>query len=395
MLDQLWLLPEGIEELLPSESHRLEWLRRGVLDTCFCHGYDLVSPPLIEHLQSLLTGGGEDLDVETFKLIDYASGQQLGIRADMTPQIARIDSHFLKSEGTSRFCYAGPVLRARPRQAFEARELFQFGAELFGSAQPEADAEIVELMMECLALCGLDSVHVDIGHVGIFRALSAAANFNAQQESQLFDALQRKSIPDLQQLLQNVNIDQQLADALISLPRMQGEVEVLEETLLPLYKFGDDVRKAGENLCSVIQSIRSRVPDLKMYFDLSELRGYHYHTGLVFSAFVAGLGREIARGGRYDFIGSVFGRARPATGFSLDLRQVLKIVPDSHSSEGCILAPLTSDDSSLNQKIDHLRRSGERVVRQLDGSGKPDKVCCNRQLVSESGAWVVQLLEEH
>ena len=177
MLDDLWLLPEGVEELLPSESHRLEKLRRGMLDICFRHGYDLVSPPLVEYLNSLLTGGGEDLDVETFKLIDFASGRQLGIRADMTPQIARIDSHFLKAQGTSRYCYAGPVLRARPRQAFESRELFQCGAELFGSTQPEADAEVIELMMECLTHFGLDEVHIDVGHVGIFRALSNEAGF--------------------------------------------------------------------------------------------------------------------------------------------------------------------------------------------------------------------------
>ena len=395
MLDDLWLLPEGVEELLPSESHRLEKLRRGMLDICFRHGYDLVSPPLVEYLNSLLTGGGEDLDVETFKLIDFASGRQLGIRADMTPQIARIDSHFLKAQGTSRYCYAGPVLRARPRQAFESRELFQCGAELFGSTQPEADAEVIELMMECLTHFGLDEVHIDVGHVGIFRALSNEAGFTPSQEAQFFDALQRKSIPDIERLLGEFEVPADIAEALASLPKLQGDVKDLAAALAPLSRFGEATQNAGVNLSRVVESIRQRAPGLKVYFDLSELRGYHYHTGLVFSAFIPGLGREIARGGRYDCIGSAFGAARPATGFSVDLRQVLKLVGDDTEIQGCILAPPTSNDATLNKKIEALRQTGERVVRQLDESGKPDKICCNRQLVAESDGWVVKPLNDH
>ena len=392
-MNELWLLPEGVEELLPSESRRLEELRRDLLDVCFNHGYDLVSPPLIEYLRSLLTGGGEDLDVETFKLIDYASGHQLGIRADMTPQIARIDAHILKTEGAARYCYAGPVLRARPKQAFESRELFQVGAELFGSTLPEADAEVVELMLECLELCGLDDIHVDVGHVGIFRELSRAAGLTQDYESRLFDALQRKSIPDLKQMVSDSGMDERLASAFINLPQMKGGREDLGAVLQQLAEFGEAVKDAGRNLTSVVNAIHDRVPGLKINFDLSELRGYHYHTGVVFSAFVAGLGREIARGGRYDDIGMVFGRARPATGFSLDLRQVLKLVVQQDQAYCCILAPNTSDDRALNETIERLRQSGHRVVRQLDqGDNRPH---CDRKLVATPDGWVVEQIEDH
>ncbi|GJL83919.1 MAG: ATP phosphoribosyltransferase regulatory subunit [marine bacterium B5-7] len=393
----LWLLPAGIEEMMPVDAMRMERLRRALIDVCHVHGYDLVSPPLLEHLDSLLCGGGEDLEIETFKLVDHLSGRQLGIRADMTPQIARIDAHVLGAESPTRLCYAGPVLRARTRQVFESREQFQVGAELYGAESAEADVEIVELMLRCINQCGFEGAHLDIGHVGIFRALVQYAGLGHTMEADLFDALQRKSIPDLENIVSNADLSDLVARLIVSLPELRGPINELENALESLAGAGAEIIEASDNLRIVAEALVLRQPRTDVYFDLSELRGYHYHTGVVFSAFIDHHGREVARGGRYDAVGAAYGRSRPATGFSLDLRQVINLNRETEIDDQCILAPAISEFSDdarrqadeLEAMITMLRERGERVVRAY-GTGVADiPTGCNRQLVPDGNAWKV------
>ena len=385
-----WLLPDGVEGLLPGDAMRLEQLRRDLIDLCRGHGYDLVSPPLLERLDSLLTGGGEDLDLETFKLTDHESGRQLGIRADMTPQIARIDAILPRNDHPTRLCYAGPALRARPEQAFENRELFQLGAELYGSDRPRADVEVIDLMIQCLERCGLAGAHLDIGHVGVFRALAAHAGLNADAEASLFEALQRKSVPDLKILVAALELPAELSSALVSLPELCGPLARLDESLASLQAFESEIGAAARNLREVAALLERRHRRLDVYFDLSELRGYHYHTGVVFSAFYEGVGREIARGGRYDSIGAAPGDSRPATGFSLDLRRILALRAAELPGRKCIFAPAFADDHGLERAVEDLRASGERVVRALDPD-RPESPppCCDRELVASADGWSV------
>lgn len=388
-MKDLWLLPAGVEELLPGEALRLEQLRRTLTDLCSLWGYDLVSPPLLEHLDALLESGGEDLELETFKLVDHVSGRQLGIRADMTPQIARIDAHVLNEQGPTRLCYAGPVLRARTSQELDSREQFQLGAELYGSESTRADVEVVELMMQCITACGFDRPHLDIGHVGVFRAMASCARLDRNMESTLFDALQRKSIPDLKSIVAGLDIDDELASALVSLPALRGPVSGLPAALERVSRACPMVSTAAENLRAVVDGLERGQMDTEMNFDLSELRGYHYHTGVVFSAFIEGHGREVARGGRYDDVGAVFGRARPATGFSLDLRQVIKLENGGRTRPSTILAPAVTGDAELERMVRELRAGGERVVRALkDGEDRaPDS--CDRRLLWRDSCWQV------
>ena len=391
-MSDLWLLPAGIEELMPIDAMRLERLRRDLVDLCYSFGYDLVSPSLLEHLDSLLSGVGKDLELETFKLIDHSSGRQLGIRADMTPQIARIDAHILRSDSPSRLCYAGPVLRARPRHAFERREQFQLGAELYGSSAVSADAEIVDLMIRCLSLCELGPIHLDIGHVGVYRSLAELAGLSKEQEVKFFEALQRKSVPDLEDLVSNLAIDDNLSQGLVALANMHGPVEDLSTVTQILEQFGNTVTSSLQNMASIIQHVSKTCPQLDIHFDLSELRGYHYHTGIVFSAFCEGFGKEVARGGRYDSIGAVYGHSRPATGFSLDLRYLLGVNSAVSGNELVMLAPPISDDETLEQLVNSLREEGHRVIRRLHADDQYDLTCFDRLLVFENNEWQVDQL---
>jgi ATP phosphoribosyltransferase regulatory subunit len=310
----------------------------------------------------------------------------------MTPQIARIDAHLLKSDLPSRLCYAGPVLRARPKQAFENRELFQLGAELYGSTTALADVEVIELMLNCLKGLEISAIHMDMGHVGVFRALTSEAKLDGLVEARLFDALQRKSIPDLADLVASLELSSKTAEAFVGLPQMRGSLSQLNDAMARLRGFGTDMSVALENLCEVMTAVDRRSNNVQVDFDLSELRGYHYHTGVVFSAFCEGFGREIARGGRYDSIGAAYGRSRPATGFSLDLRQLLKLQQARNNKKLCILAPSINDDSKLEDKIASLRNEGQRVVRRLDDSEQNINPNCDRQLVESGEGWIVKHL---
>ena len=386
-----WLLPDGIEEVLPPETWRLERARRELLDLFAARGYDLVMPPLIEYLDSLLTGAGNDLDLETFKVTDQMSGRMLGLRADMTPQAARIDAHPLRRDAPTRLCYMGSVLRTRTDGFGGSRSPLQVGAELFGHAGIESDVEILELVLETLALLEISDVHIDLGHVGIFRGLARDAGLSPQQENDLFAALQRKAVPEIEAMLAAQVADDGQRNRLAALAQLNGGAEVFVQAREQLAGAGDAVMAALENLDAIAALLRQRAGDVNLNFDLAELRGYKYQTGMVFAVFVPGCGQEIARGGRYDAIGEVFGRARPATGFSTDLKVLINLSQrDTGSLRGTILAPAV-EDAALRMTVKELRGIGERVVYALPGQGgDATDMGCDRVLVKEKGGWVIK-----
>jgi ATP phosphoribosyltransferase regulatory subunit len=382
-----WLLPEGIEEILPDEASRLEPLRRRLLDLFGSWGYELVMPPLIEYLEALLTGTGHDLDLQTFKLTDQLTGRLMGVRADMTPQAARIDAHYLKRERPVRLCYVGSVLRTRPDVFAGSRELLQIGAELFGHPGPESDIEIARLMLATLETAGLPSLHIDLGHVGVFRGLAAEARLPEDLEADLFDALQRKARARVQQLLSAGALSPANRQMFLALLELNGGRDTLVRAREQLKAAPRMVQDALANLEAVASSLeRSGRP---VYFDLAELRGYRYYTGVVFSALMPGQGQAVAQGGRYDGIGRAFGRARAATGFSTDLRRLVRLTSASTAAPRAILAP-DADDGALLQVIAKLRAEGECVIQRLPGdSAGPRDHGCDRELVLRHGQWTV------
>lgn len=384
-----WLLPEGVAELLPQQARRIERLRRELLDLYASWGYELVIPPMMEFKESLLIGLGADMDLQTFKLTDQLSGRMMALRADITPQAARIDAHSLGQDGVTRLCYAGTVLHTRPKSLLASRTPIEVGAELYGHAGIDSDCEVIQLMLETLAIGGAKNIHLDLGHVGIFRSLSQAAALDAAQEQQLFDALQRKSANDIDQLVAEAISDQALAAMVRSLVRLNGGIEVLAEARKVLAQAGEAVLAAIDTLEKVADQISSRAPQVTLYFDLAELRGYHYHTGLVFSALVPGFGYALANGGRYDNIGAVFGRARPATGFSADLTALMKCAVTEEQPVAAIFA-LHDDDPRQWQLIQDLRSKGEVVVVAYDAAVLDPR--CNRQLVRRDDVWHVEAL---
>lgn len=386
-----WLLPDGIGEVLPPEAWRLERARRELLDMFARRGYDLIMPPLIEYLESLLTGAGNDLDLQTFKVTDQVSGRMLGLRADMTPQAARIDAHPLRRDAPTRLCYIGPVLHTRSDGFGSSRSPLQVGAELFGHAGIESDTEILELVLETLSLLKIPDVHVDLGHVGIFRGLARDAGLSPLQENDLFDALQRKAVPEIEEMLAVQVTDSDKRSRLAALARLNGGPEVFTQAREQLAGAGESVMAALDNLDAITGLLKQRAGDVTLNFDLAELRGYKYQTGMVFAVFVPGCGQEIARGGRYDAVGEVFGRARPATGFSTDLKTLINLSQsDFGGMHGAILAP-AEEDALLYAAVKELRQSGERVVCALPGqSGDAATMGCDRVLVNEKGSWVVR-----
>ncbi len=385
-----WLLPEGIEEVLPRQAQCLEQMRRRLLDLFQRWGYELVMPPFIEYLESLLTGAGNDLGLQTFKLTDQLSGRLMGIRADMTPQVARIEAHRLQREEPVRLCYLGTVLRTMPDGFAGSRSPLQLGTELYGHAGIEADVEVLCLMLETLAEAGLRDVHLDIGHVGIFRGLARRAGLDSAQEVELFDLLQRKARPEIERYLLELDIDAGLRTMIACLPGLNGGIEVLDTAAEVLRVAGQDVLDALDNLRAIATAAAQRLPEVPLYYDLAELRGYHYKTGVVFAAFVPGCGQEVARGGRYDGIGAVFGRARPATGFSADLKLLMRLgtLADDCAAKA-VFAP-AGNDVTLQARIAELRRAGERVIQALPGQcGGAEAMGCDRELRHRDGGWQV------
>lgn len=386
-----WLLPDGVEDILPPLAGQIESLRRDVMDTCQRWGYQLVIPPLIEYLESLFTGTGHDLELQTFKLTDQLTGRMMGVRADMTPQAARIDAHTLGQDGITRLCYAGHVLHTRPRHMLTGRTPIQAGCELFGSASEAADLEVISLMLEALRVSGLPRVHLDLAHVSIYETLMSEAGFDRATSDAIFDAMARKSVPELDALLGNCEPDS-AGGRLRALARVSGGPEALEEARSILAGAPEALTAALDQLGRVADMLIRDFPEIRFGFDFCELRGYNYHTGLVFAAYVPGHGDAVAKGGRYDAIGSDFGRARPATGFSLDIRALVSLGERITRRAGAIWAPADADPT-LEGVISGLRMT-ETVVRALpeDTAADPAARGCDRILVKRDGQWVVDQL---
>lgn len=374
-----WLLPDGIEEVLPIPAARVEQLRRQLLDLYSRWGYQLVIPPLVEFTESLLIGLGSDIELLTFKVIDQMSGRSMGIRADITPQVARIDAHSLAQEGISRLCYAGSVLHTRQTSLLASRSPIKLGAELYGDPSLQADLEVISLMLETISSAGAPRVILDLGHVGIYREALRDSGLDTDQANLVFDALQRKSLPDLAIALEAVS-DAQRRQQILELASMHGDESLLQN--IPY------AASAVAELRQVSAAISQRYPAVEIYFDLGELRGYHYHTGLVFAAYVPGHGQALANGGRYDDVGQVFGRARPATGFNTDLKALLELLPGSMAaSEGGAVSAPAEDDAALWHKVAELRATGETVIASLSGEIDPR---CNRRLHLRDGKWEIE-----
>ena len=389
MNKERWLLPEGIEEVLPPHAKVLEHKRRTLLDLYHSWGYELVMPPFIEYLDSLLTGTGDDLDLQTFKLTDQLNGRMMGVRADMTPQVARIDAHQLRRTTPTRLCYMGTVLHTRPKGFAASRAPLQIGLELYGHAGLESDVEVFQLMYKTLAAFDIADVYFDLGHVGLYRGLVKQAGLDAEQEALLFDTLQRKAKPELNGMLANWSLEKPMREMFLQLADLNGDEEVLLRAKQLLAKADAAVLQAISELENIAAAIKQRIPGISLHYDLAELRGYHYHTGVVFAAFVPGQGQAIAQGGRYDGIGKVFGNARPATGFSTDLKTLLALSPPAMLKSAGIFAPY-GNDADLLAAIDALRAQGERVIMALpEQVGDAQAMQCDRLLVKQGNDWIV------
>ncbi|MFV2060551.1 MAG: ATP phosphoribosyltransferase regulatory subunit [Gammaproteobacteria bacterium] len=387
---ETWILPEGIEEILPPQAKQLDSMSRQLLDLFYSWGYELVMPPLIEYLESLLKGSASDLDLQTFKITDQLNGRMMGIRADLTPQVARIDSFHLANDTVSRLCYLGTVLHTKVNGLTGSRSPMQLGVELYGHKGIESDIEMIQLMFETLTHAGINSLYLDIGHVGIYRELVKQAKLTAEQEAELFDILNRKSKPELKILLATWSIDKDMINVFSSLIDLNGGVDVINKAKSVLAKANKAVLAALNNYEKIVTHIQKLVPDIIIHCDLAELRGYHYHTGVVFSALAAGQGDAVAWGGRYDNIAAAFDNPRPATGFSTDLKKLLAISSLAASATKSIMAPYDINDEQLQNEIKALRASGECVITLLPmQKGNANDMGCDRALTKQKDAWVV------
>jgi ATP phosphoribosyltransferase regulatory subunit len=386
MANRRWLLPEAIEDVLPRDAARIESLRRSLLDEFSLHGYEFVIPPLLEYVESLLTGSGHDLDLRTFKLVDQLSGRSMGVRADITPQVARIDAHLLNRRGVARLCYCGSALHTLPGGFNATREPLQIGAEIYGHGGLEADIEAIRLLAAALGLCNIAASRFDLGHVAVFRALAKQSGLAPEAEEELFGALQSKDVPTVRELV--TGLTDPVRSALLALPELYGDRRVLDraaQILPPLPEITaalSDLRRLADALA-----------DLPLSFDLADLRGYHYHSGVAFAAYCAGSPSAVALGGRYDDFGRAYGRARAATGFSMDLRELARLSP-SGEAPGAILAPWPEDDA-LHAEALRLRAQGERVVLALPGHESTWREAgCDRVLVRRGNDWIIESLKE-
>ncbi|MAY55824.1 MAG: ATP phosphoribosyltransferase regulatory subunit [Gammaproteobacteria bacterium] len=387
-----WLLPEGVEELLPPQAQKLETLRREILDLYRSWGYEFVMTPLIEYLDSLLVGSSHDLDLHTFKLTDQLSGRMMGLRADITPQVARIDARNLHRSGPVRLCYADSVVHTRPQGLLTSRVPIRIGAELFGHQSVACDIELIALMARTLQVAEAGPIHIVLGHVGIFRSLVAAAGLSKELETELFDAMQRKAYNDIDEWIGAQIANPNHAQMLRTLARLSGGRAVLDQAREALAHAPPQVREALEEVVSIAGALEQRLdPSITVGFDLSELRGYEYHTGIVFAAYTPQYGKAIARGGRYDDIGQVFGRARPASGFDADLKILTQLSSREISAGQRVLVPASVDPALLAQ-IDALRDSGAIVITQLDEAAVSEELlhelqCTHRIIAAPQGGW--------
>jgi ATP phosphoribosyltransferase regulatory subunit len=384
MADQKWRLPAGVDEWLPPAAWRLEQVRRSVLDVFRAWGYQYIEAPIVEYLDALLVGGGDDLDLQTLKVVDQRSGRLLGVRADMTAQAVRADAHSLPVDGVQRLCYAGNLFFANPSSPVDTRVPLKAGAELFGSTSLRADAEVVGLMAEVLAAAGIAEPILVLGHMGIYQGLAASLGLAPADEQALFAAVQSKAEADIRPLVPSGVV----GDCLVRLPTLMGTAEVLDEARRPLEAVGGPALDALNQLVLLAGLVDAR-GGVRLRFDLAELAGYGYHNGPVFSAYHADLGQALARGGRYDGIGAEFGRARPATGFDVSLKE---LVTDPEPLGG-IWAPWVEDGerAALEQVVRSLRTAGEAVVIAITASDTPPAFC-DRRLVRTVGGWEPEAL---
>ena len=377
-----WVLPDHIADVLPSEARHIEELRRGLLDTARSYGYELVMPPLLEHLESLLTGTGEALDLQTFKLVDQISGRMLGLRADTTQQVARIDAHLLNRRGVARLCYCGPVLHTWPDRPHATREPLQFGAEIYGHAGLEADLESLELARSCLAVAGVRAATVDMADVRIVRSLLNGVNASADSLRRVYAALAAKDASELSALTRN--FPDASRDGLRALLNLYGDQSVLQEAEKAL----SGTPGIGA-LLSDLRWLAERLDGARVTFDLSDLRGYSYYSGARFAIYADGASDALVRGGRYDEVGAVFGRNRPAAGFSLDLKQLVSTVPARAPKLAIRVA--WNEAKDVQAAIAELRRCGETVVCVLPGhESEVNEFHCDRELLKEAGSWTVR-----
>ncbi len=396
--DNYWLLPEGITEALPEDALALESLRRKLLDLYARWGYQLVMPPLVEFIESLSVGTGSELDLQTFKLTDQESGRLMGIRADITPQVARIDAHQMRVDHPNRLCYAGAVLRTRGNHANGgSRSLVQIGAELFGHSGLDSDFEVISLAIETVQHCRVRNIVLDLGHVGVFSRVCQQLGFSTQDEHIFSDMLSRKSVPEIEQWIAQKAFNATDAAILRQLPELNGSVDILTDAKGLFSTMSSEIQETLTYLQKLCGQLQTHFPRLVIHLDLAELRGYSYHTGVVFQLYSQGVKREVIRGGRYDGIGKRFGNARPATGFSTNLHLLSRLNCDEEPvrKTDAIVAP-TEYDSTLMKLINDLRSEGHRVIRQLE-SGEytgVSQIQCNKQIVRQDGAWVVKEFNE-
>ncbi|RTZ63361.1 MAG: ATP phosphoribosyltransferase regulatory subunit [Aquificaceae bacterium] len=394
-----WLLPEGINESLPDEAESLEAFRRQLIDLYASWGYRLVNPPIAEYMESLRIGMGTELDLQTVKVTDQLTGRLMGVRADMTPQVARIDAHRMKNDDIdqrpNRLCYIGTVLRTKAAHQGGSRSPRQVGAELFGHAGIESDFEVISLMLETLEISGIENLILDIGHVGIARGLADYVDLNTEEKTRFFDMLARKSLPEINDWLEEAQLSSSDADMLAILPTLNGSTDILESAKSQLLDAGRLVISAIEYLQSLCELLKRHYPALEINIDLAESRGYAYHTGIVYAVYTPDVGHSIASGGRYDGIGKAFGNDRPATGFSTDLRTLASLSKQKISpSKKAILAPSSFDDD-LGKLIKQLRAEGEIVIRQLSNNTSitPQQQNCDRKIEQSANQWIVVAIE--
>ena len=379
-----WVLPDHIADVLPSEARRIEELRRELLDTARGYGYELVMPPLLEHLESLLTGTGEELDLQTFKLVDQLSGRMMGLRADTTPQVARIDAHLLNRRGVTRLCYCGPVLHTRPDRPYATREPLQFGAEIFGHAGLEADFEALLLALDCLRASSVSGLTVDMADARIVRSLLDGVCLDPHALALLHGALAAKDASALAQLTRDFPAEAR--DGLLALPSLYGDAAVLDEARKALPD-----RPLLRTALDQLKLLGGQVEGASISYDLADLRGYAYHSGARFAIYTPGASDSLVRGGRYDEVGAVFGRNRPAVGFSVDVKELVGVAA-RRALKAAIRAPW-GESASLRAAIAGLRQRGETVVCVLPGhDSELDEFECDRELVSAAGAWAVKAL---
>ncbi|HWK83132.1 MAG TPA: ATP phosphoribosyltransferase regulatory subunit [Caldimonas sp.] len=385
-MSSAWLLPEHIADVLPARARQVETLRRGLLDAAESFGFELVIPPMLEHIDSLLSGTGHALDLQTFKLVDQLSGRTLGLRADSTPQVARIDAHLLNRQGVARLCYCGPVLHTRASGSGSTREPLQFGAEIYGHAGLEADLEILDLALECLRVAGLASVVLDLADARIVRAVLAGVPVDVTRLERVHAALAAKDAAELRSVA--TGFPAEARRGLEALLTLYGDQQVLEEArqALParpaLASALDDLRQLG------VQA-KAAHPAVRVGFDLADSSGYAYYSGARFAAYVEGASDAVARGGRYDEVGAIFGRTRPAVGFGVDVKELALLAPPA-APKKAIRAPW-NDDAALRVAVGQLRARGEIVVRQMPGdAGSEAGVVFDRSLIANRGRWTVQ-----